>query len=372
MKRLRIPARDASPGPLPEGRTQHRRQDRTRDRTQDRTQDRPGSARSAGSTDRDVSGWSEVLELDIGQFSDPGRKRPNNEDWLGTFQPEDAGRLNRRGCLFLLADGMGGHQSGEMASRQAVDRAIRAYMEDQDLDAAASLRRAFETANAALYDSASTLHQGQNSGTTLVAGVIRRGELWVANVGDSRAYLLHHGELKQISEDHSWAAVGSRAGLGEEWVGRHVLMRALGTRPHVEVDVYGPLPLAVGDRLILCSDGLTTILADAEIREIADRHPSQKASEALVQAANERGGPDNVSVLMVEVQGPGQQGRASGQALANGGQRLLQKVLPWADWERLLAPSGGHLYPALIAAAILAAMLLLGLGFSLGLLLRGH
>jgi len=299
-----------------------------------------------------------VPELEIGQFSDPGRKRSNNEDWLGTFQPEDATRLAQKGSLFLLADGMGGHVSGEMASRQAVDCVIRAYMEHGGRDVAAGLRAAVEVANAALYDSAGRLQQGQNSGTTLVAGVIRQGELWVANVGDSRAYLLRRGNLEQISEDHSWASEGERAGLDEGWVGRHVLTRALGTKPHVKVDLFGPLPLEVGDRLLLCSDGLTAPLADADIQAIAGRYPAQKASKALVQAANERGGPDNVSVLVVELKGRGQQGRS--------------KVATLVDWELLLARLGGRRSPALIAGALLMAVALLGLGFALGLLLFGH
>ncbi len=293
---------------------------------------------------------SSELELETGQFSDPGRKRLNNEDWLGTFQPEDAGRLAEKGSLFLLADGMGGHRSGEMASRQAVDRTIRAYLETRERDVGAGLQRAVEAANAALCTSAVRRQQGENSGTTLVAGVIRRGALWVANVGDSRAYLLHRGSLAQISEDHSWAAAGARAGLSEEWAGRHVLTRALGTRPVVEVDIFGPLPLEVGDRLILCSDGLTSTLDDARIQEIAARYSPQKASEVLVQAANERGGPDNISVLMVEVKGPGQQARTS---------------------QREPGREGLPALGTLVAAAILGAMILIALGFVLGLLLFG-
>lgn len=341
--------RAGAPPALPGSSTQHRLQDR---------------GDPAG---RDVAGSSGMPDLEIGQFSHPGRKRTNNEDWLGTFQPEDATRLAQKGRMFLLADGMGGHQSGEMASRQAVDRAIRSYMEHGGPDVAASLQRAVEAANAVLYNAARTLQKGQNSGTTLVAGVIRRGELWVANVGDSRAYLLHHGALAQISEDHSWAAAGERAGLGEEWVGRHVLTRALGTKPHVEVDLFGPLPLEVGDRLILCSDGLTTPLSDVEIRDIAGRYPPQRASEALIQAANERGGPDNVSALVVEVKGPGQ-----GRAPVSAGQNLPSKLSAGVERVLRLVPGDLHLSPALIAAAVLAAIILVGLGFALGLLLIGH
>jgi protein phosphatase len=257
---------------------------------------------------------------------------------------------------------MGGQQSGETASRQAVDRTIRAYMEDRNQDIATSLQRAVEAANTALYNSASRQQQGQNSGTTLVTGVIRRRELWVANVGDSRAYLLRRGVLEQISKDHSWAAAGARAGLGEEWVGRHVLTRALGTRSHVDVDIFGPFSLETGDRLLLCSDGLTTPLADAEIGEIAGRCSPQEACEALVQAANERGGPDNVSVLMVEVRGPGPQDRVPRRAAQN--QQLKLPIL--GNLKRLLPPR------AVVAVAVLGAMLLLGLGFALGLLLFGH
>jgi serine/threonine protein phosphatase PrpC len=337
-----IPRRDG-----PEAaRTQHRLQDRTRDRAG------PGRQKAQGS--------SGPPELEIGQFSDPGRKRANNEDWLGTFQPEDAARLAQKGSLFLLADGMGGHKAGELASRQAVDRVIRSYMDSREHDVAASLKRAVQAANTALYASAGSLQLGRNSGTTLVAGVIRGVELWVANVGDSRAYVLHRGDLEQISVDHSWAAVGAQAGLGEGWAGRHVLTRALGTREHVEIDLFGPRSLEVGERLILCSDGLTTPLTDAEIREIAARHPPQEASEALVQAANERGGPDNVSVLLVEVKRPGRARRSlakdAGREPRAGGSSLADRL---------------RLSPGLVVAAILTAMILLALGFALGLLLFG-
>jgi serine/threonine protein phosphatase PrpC len=345
-------------GSPPAGGTQHRLQNRTRART--------------GPSEHGVPGLKEVPELEIGQFSHPGRKRSNNEDWLGTFQPEDADRLAQKGSLFLLADGMGGHQSGELASRKAVDRVIRSYMEVRDRDVAASLQLAVQAANDALCESAARQQQGRNSGTTLVAAVIRRGELWVANVGDSRAYLLRRGVLEQISVDHSWASVGAQAGLSEEWVGRHILTRALGAREQVEVDVFGPWALEDGDRLILCSDGLTTPLADPEIREIAARYRPQKASEALVQAANERGGPDNVSVLVVEVKGPGRSGRAGRPMAREAGRGLLAGFPGLGDSLRALAQGRLRPSPALIAAAILAALALLGLGFALGTLLFGR
>ena len=250
-----------------------------------------------------MAGLHPVLQLEVGQFSHPGRKRTNNEDWLGTFQPEDGDQLDTKGSLFLVADGMGGHRSGEMASRRAVDQVIRAYFDDPDTDPAGSLQRAFRTANAALYAQTGDGGTARRAGTTLVAAAVRHDKLWIANIGDSRAYLLRNVKLRRLSRDHSWASAGAQAGLSENWIGRHIITRALGLKQSVEVDSYVPLDLQVGDRILLCTDGLTTPLVDKEIEHIASRHTAQHAAEALVQAANDRGGPDNVSVILIEVTG---------------------------------------------------------------------
>ncbi len=271
---------------------------------------------------------SRALKLSVGQFSHPGRQRSNNEDWLGTFQPVDADRLEQLGSLFVVADGMGGHQSGELASRFAVDQVIRTYVDDLASDVGASLRRSIETANSALYAESDRRREqpaGRGWGTTLVAAVVRGDEVWIANVGDSRAYLLRSGRLCQLSEDHVLFPSGMPDGVlaaeshalrdpfgegnppgycspgGGGIVGRHVITRALGRKPAVEVDVFPPRKLMVGDRVLLCSDGLTTPLTDGEIGQIAARHSPQEAAEALVRAANDRGGPDNVSVILFEV-----------------------------------------------------------------------
>ena len=284
-----------------------------------------------------------MLRLDIGQFSHAGRKRSHNEDWLGAFQPEDPARLAHKGRLFLVADGMGGHRGGELASRRAVDRAIRAYVDDPDADPGQSLRRAITEANAALHAQTAGEEGRERWGTTLVAAVVRGDELWIANVGDSRAYLLRDGQLRQLSRDHSLAAeIGVSA--GENWIGRHVITRALGRKPEVEVDVFAPLRLRVGDRILLCSDGLTTPLSDDEIGAIAGRGAPQAAAEALVQAANERGGPDNISVILIAVTG-----REKGASSL-----LTGKGLRW---------------PILLAMALLFALAVVGLGFVLGLLI---
>lgn len=244
------------------------------------------------------------LQLEVGQFSHQGLQRPNNEDWLGTFQPDDEVRLTRQGTLFLVADGMGGHQSGELASRVAVDRVISHYVNSDADSVPASLTQAFEAANASLYQKTSGSPGKGRAGTTLLAAVVRQSELWIANVGDSRAYLLRSGRLHQISHDHSWAAeLGADQGFapGQPAAPRYLITRALGLKPEVAVDVYPPVPLRPGDRILLCSDGLTTPLSDLEIGTIAARYPPQQAAQALIEAANDRGGPDNVSVIVIEL-----------------------------------------------------------------------
>lgn len=301
------------------------------------------------------------LQLEVGQFSHPGRKRTNNEDWLGAFQPEDAGRRLAKGCLFIVADGMGGHRSGELASRRAVDHVIRTYFDDPDPDAAASLERSIRSANASLYAAAEGNLDSGRSGTTLVAAVIQerrgsRARVWIANVGDSRAYLLHGRQMQQLSRDHSWAA----AGLGGAGLGRHVVTRALGLRPEVKVDIF-PFGLQSGDQILLCSDGLTGPLPDPDIQAILDRHPPQEAAQKLVEAANDRGGPDNVSAIVI---------RLSGQASSWEGlwDAILDLFGP-GDIERAGEPRPRHAGLSrvlLVVLAVLVMLALVGLGFVLG------
>ena len=315
------------------------------------------------------------LQLEVGQFSHPGRQRANNEDWLGKFQPVDAERLERKGSLFIVADGMGGHQSGELASRFAVDQVIRIWADDLARDTASSLGRAIELANAALYAEAER-KSGQMTkggwGTTLVAAVVQGDELWIANVGDSRAYLLRRERLRQLSKDHAlFPDGGADHALAGGGLGRHIITRAMGRKPAVEVDVFPPLKLRDGDRVLLCSDGLTAPVADGEIARFAALHPPQKAAEALVQAANEHGGPDNVSVILFEV---------SGERSSPGGNALQEFWLTLADslfWHKILGsiehslPGGqqGTQTYLFIALIVLVLLVLVGLGFILGMVL---
>jgi serine/threonine protein phosphatase PrpC len=306
-----------------------------------------------------------ALQLEVGQFSHRGRRRRNNEDWLGTFQPDDAERLTSKGHLFLVADGMGGHQSGELASRIAVDQVIRGYVEEPGDDVAGGLRRAIESANSSLYAQSAPLAGRLRSGTTLVAAVVRGTELWVANVGDSRAYLLRAGEFRQLSRDHSLLPYrDGKASLEPERRGAHLITRALGTRPSVAVDLYPARKLRKGDRILLCSDGLTTPLSDEEIATILAAHGSQASAQALVQAANERGGPDNVSIIVIHVVGRAKAWALGSQPWLDTGRVVLNEIL------RLL-PGADHGLQSgrFIAMIVLAVLTLVGLGFVLGLFL---
>jgi serine/threonine protein phosphatase PrpC len=309
-----------------------------------------------------------VVQLEVGQFSDPGRKRQNNEDWLGTFQPEDENRLARKGSLFLVADGMGGHQSGEMASRRAADQVIRTYMDDPSSEVASSLRRAIKSANASLHAETSGKELRGRWGTTLVAAAVRQDELWIANVGDSRAYLLRGGKLRQLSRDHALSASSLGIESKEGWYGRHLITRALGLKASVEVDVFPPMTLRRGDRILLCSDGLTTPLSDDEIRDVSARFPPQGAANALVKAANDRGGPDNVSVIMIQVTGSRTfvDWQSSRDVLAT-----LVRPSTWQQAavelrDSVSADEQGVRSPVFVGAAVLIALALLILGFVLG------
>ncbi len=295
------------------------------------------------------------MQLEVGQFSHPGRVRAKNEDWLGVFQPDDNRRLARKGSLFVLADGMGGHQRGDLASRYAVDRVIRDYVDHPGTDVAAALRQAIEAANTGLYERGSGATARDRWGTTLVAAVSRGTELWVANVGDSRAYLLRQGNLRQLTRDH---------GLP----GQHVVTRALGTKASVKVDLFPPIELQPGDRVVLCSDGLTRPVSDDEIRDVVGRKSPQAAAEALVRRANERGGPDNVSVIVVGVGGV-----ASGEGILGALAALGRPATWWFVVDTLrravVGETEGLRSPVFLVAVALFVLAIVGLGFLAGLIL---
>ena len=237
------------------------------------------------------------------KLTDVGRVRSHNEDYVDFYVPPDPRQLERKGALYLVADGMGGHQAGEVASRGAVELVIGQYYSDTTHDVGTSLVRAFRAANKSIYDQAQADPSKAGMGTTLVAAVILGRKVYVANVGDSRAYLINKAGIVQITEDHSWVEEQVRAGvLTPEQAAHHpqrnLVTRALGTKPQVEVDLFEG-ELGEGDFLLLCTDGLTGRVTDQEIATLVNGNPLEEAARRLVALANERGGNDNITVLIV-------------------------------------------------------------------------
>jgi serine/threonine protein phosphatase PrpC len=205
----------------------------------------------------------------------------------------------------VVADGMGGHECGEVASQVAADLIPNHYLRS-DLEPALALREAFLETNSVIQRMAKEDPAKSGMGTTGAAVAIQDGNAWCAWVGDSRIYLLRDGRLFRISEDHTKVAECVRRGIltveqARNHEDRNVLSRALGTRPAVQVDVTEqPLRLLSGDRLLLCSDGLHDLVTDEEMLEKARGGVLNECCESLVQMALDRGGYDNVSLVLLE------------------------------------------------------------------------
>ena len=245
----------------------------------------------------------EPLALEVAHGTETGRSHRVNQDCLVTYVPSDP-QKHRRGNLFLVADGMGGHNAGGSASRLAVDVTVEEYYADAEEEVSASLTHAIEAANEAICQQARENSALSNMGTTVVAAVVREQELHVANVGDSRAYLIRGEEIGQITLDHSWVAEEIRAGRmtpdeARTHPQRNLLTRALGLGAQVEVDIF-QRNLETGDIIVLCSDGLTEYVKDGEIKETVNKYSSALATRRLVKLASDRGGSDDISVIVVK------------------------------------------------------------------------
>ena len=227
--------------------------------------------------------------------TDAGRKRRRNEDSFVVEPP-----------LFVVADGMGGAQAGEVASRLAA----AAFREFHDADALAPEERVeaiIQEANRRIFDRARADATASGMGTTVTAALVGDDSLAIGHVGDSRAYRIRDGSLEQLTQDHSLVADLMRSGrLTPEEADTHpqrsVITRALGTDREVDVDTFS-VELVSGDVFLLCSDGLTTMVGDEEIlRLVADSSGLDSAGKALVKAANRHGGDDNVTVVLFSVE----------------------------------------------------------------------
>lgn len=237
------------------------------------------------------------MQLRHAANTDNGRARDHNEDSFAIdVSPEHA----EAGALFVVCDGMGGFASGEVASELAVETIQTRFYAADASDPQAALRHAFQDANERVY------REGRGKmGTTGVAALFRNGVVMLANVGDSRAYVLRAGQIRQLTQDHSFVQEQVAAGIltaaqARESTYRNIITRALGHREAVEVDIFH-FPLRPEDRILLCSDGLSGMVEPDELVEIAGSGPLEQSVDALIDLANERGGPDNITAVLVEV-----------------------------------------------------------------------
>src|SRR5579885_3754733 len=249
---------------------------------------------------------SKQLRLEVAELTDVGRRRDSNEDNMTRYVPKDPKIMDQKGAIFVVADGMGGHAAGEVASEIAVETIREEYYESASEDVAEALLRAIKQANQVIYERATEQAGRAGMGTTCVAVVARGGVAYIANVGDSRVYLIRDGQIRQVTHDHSWVAEQVRAGmLTEEQARTHahrnVITRSLGTGPTVTADLFVET-LKQGDRLLLCSDGLHGYVDEREIeREMLQHTDPEDGVQTLVDMANNNGGPDNITALVIHL-----------------------------------------------------------------------
>jgi serine/threonine protein phosphatase PrpC len=264
--------------------------------------ERPSEARTA-SHDEPAK-----LELQAGLESNVGPVRELNEDYTDLVLPKAEERKAGKGALFVVADGMGGHQAGEVASRWAVERVIHEYYGDTARDPGSSLVHAVKVANQMIYEHAQADPSKAGMGTTLVAAAVLGRQVYVANVGDSRAYLINGHGICQITEDHSWVEEQVRAGRmtreqAEQHPQRNLITRALGHKSMVQVDLFLG-EIHAGDMLLLCSDGLSGRVSGEQMAAIVLAQAPSHAATMLVTQAIAQNTDDNVSALVVKAVDP--------------------------------------------------------------------
>lgn len=243
------------------------------------------------------------MRVTVGAATDTGTVREQNEDTIYVADPD--GELSQtNGVLFAVADGMGGYQRGEVASQLAIDLLRDEYYASEvgPTEIPLRLKQVFRKANERIYEDGSASGDENMMGTTLVAAVIRGNDLTIANVGDSRAYLIRANRATQITRDHSLVAEQVAAGAmseeeARESQHRNIITRALGHRPRVDVDIF-EIRLLSDDRLILTTDGVHDYVDEDDLVQIALNSPPEKAARELVQTALANDSNDNVSAVV--------------------------------------------------------------------------
>ena len=248
-------------------------------------------------------------ELDAHVMSDVGCQRELNEDFGKYVRPEDPELRAAKGVLLLVADGVGGHSAGEVASGTAAEVVSRVYYEYEG-DMQTSLVAAFKEANREIHQAASGDASLKGMGTTCSALVFNDGAAISANVGDSRLYLVRSDDIYLMTEDDSVVKAMVKHGLITREDARHhpdknVIVSALGGSPEVTVSTWdAPLPVRVGDHFVVCSDGLSDLVEEQEIHQIVTGASSEEACRKLIDLAKRRGGHDNITVGILGIKAP--------------------------------------------------------------------
>ncbi len=241
--------------------------------------------------------------LQIAALTDIGMRRTNNQDSHVVVVADDMKQWQQRGHLLVVADGMGAHAAGELASQMAVESIPLTYSKSPGLPPEESLRVSIVEANRQIHERGEANLEFKGMGTTCSGLALLPEGAVVGHVGDSRVYRLRDDLLEQLSFDHSLVWELSSAGGFEDTahLPKNIITRSLGPNARVEVDLEGPFPLAVGDTFLLCSDGLTGEVMDDELGVILNCLTAPEAARVLVDLANLRGGPDNITVIVARV-----------------------------------------------------------------------
>ncbi len=246
------------------------------------------------------------MKITYAKLSSTGPVRPHNEDFIDFWEAEEEHVRRTLGAVSLLADGVGGQGHGEVASRLAVETALRVFREaDPATTDNQVLWRMFNAANLAVYDAGMARGGADRMATTLTVSVFRRNELAVGHVGDSRAYLVRDGQLRQLTADHTYVAMQVKLNLisSQDAMAsslRSVLTRSIGANPTVQMD-YAKTVLQSRDLVVQCSDGLHACVTDLELSGLVSRLPPQEACQELARLAEKRGSEDNISVQVLRV-----------------------------------------------------------------------
>jgi serine/threonine protein phosphatase PrpC len=269
-------------------------------------------------------------------LTDVGVKRSHNQDACSARPAVDAPGYASSGHIFVVADGMGGHAVGEKASAKAVQDIPHLYQKHAHEGVIPALNRAFSETNSGIHAIGQENPEFRGMGTTSTALILRPEGAWVAHVGDSRAYRIRDGVAEQLTFDHSWVwEIAKRQGVDPDELGdfkKNVIIRSLGPDPEVEVDIEGPHPVQPGDIFLLCSDGLTGLVNPTEIGAVVTALPADTAVRLLVHLANLRGGPDNITVMIIRVPGGVQEDvreSSAGPGLVTGMVKKWNKLVPW-------------------------------------------